>query len=111
MAVASAVLQVLVQHTRCKTLFITHYPQVATDLERQFPDDVQNLHMGFIEDTRIDGTREVAFLYQLTAGIAAESFGIECARLAGLPGTVLQVAIDHSEKFKRKIQERIRLNK
>lgn len=111
MAVASAVLQHLVQNTKCRTLFITHYPQVATDLERRFPDDVQNLHMGFMEDTRIDGTREVAFLYKLTGGIAEESFGIECARLAGVPGAVLQVAINRSEKLRDMIEKRIKMNK
>lgn len=111
MAVASAVLQHLVQNTKCRTLFITHYPQVASDLERRFPTDIENLHMGFIEDTRIDGTREVAFLYKLTEGIAAGSFGVECARLAGIPDTVLCIAIDQSEKLKKMIEQRIRLNK
>ncbi|THH32975.1 hypothetical protein EUX98_g1202 [Antrodiella citrinella] len=111
MAVASAVLQHLVQHTACRTLFITHYPQVATDLERRFPADIQNMHMGFIEDTRINGTREVAFLYKLSEGLAAESFGIECARLAGVPDVVLQIAINHSEKLKQTIEQRIRTSK
>ncbi|KAH8108175.1 muts domain V-domain-containing protein [Cristinia sonorae] len=111
MAVASAVLHHLVQHTKCRTLFITHYPQVATDLEREFPDAIQNLHMGFIEDTRIDGTREVAFMYKLAEGVAEESFGIECARLAGVPAMILQVAIDHSEKLRGMIERRIKTNK
>ncbi|TCD65621.1 Mismatch repair protein msh3 [Steccherinum ochraceum] len=111
MAVASAVLEHLVQHTRCRTLFITHYPQVATDLEKKFPADIQNLHMGFVEDTRLDGTREVAFLYKLEEGIAVESFGIECARLAGVPDQVLQIAIQHSEKLREMIERRIKMNK
>ena len=40
MAIAQAVLQHLVQVKKCKTLFITHYPLVATELERRFPGDL-----------------------------------------------------------------------
>ncbi|KAI0806964.1 muts domain V-domain-containing protein [Fomes fomentarius] len=111
MAIAGAVLQHLVQNVKCKTLFITHYPQVATDLERKFPSDVGNMHMGFTEDTRVDGTREVTFLYRLEPGLVAESFGVECARLAGLPESVLKVASDRAENMKQLVEERVRRTK
>lgn len=111
MAIAAAVLQHLVQHVKCKTLFITHYPQVATDLERMFPSNVGNMHMGFTEETRIDGTREVTFLYRLEPGLVTESFGIECARLAGLPEIVLQVATDKAANMKQVIEERLKRTK
>ena len=107
MAIASAVLHHLVQNVKCKTLFITHYPQVAVDLERLFPADVANMHMGFTEDTRIDGTREVTFLYRLEPGLVMESFGVECARLAGLPESVLQLASDKAESMRRVIEKRL----
>ncbi|EIW60757.1 mismatch repair protein MSH3 [Trametes versicolor FP-101664 SS1] len=111
MAIAGAVLQHLVQEVKCKTLFITHYPQVATDLERMFPSDVGNMHMGFTEETRVDGTREVTFLYRLEPGLVTESFGVECARLAGLPETVLQVATTKAANMKIVIEERIKRTK
>ncbi|KAI0781314.1 muts domain V-domain-containing protein [Trametes elegans] len=111
MAIAGAVLQHLVQSVKCKTLFITHYPQVATDLERMFPSDVGNMHMGFSEETRIDGTRDVTFLYRLEPGHVAESFGVECARLAGLPESVLQVASAKALSMRGIIEERIRRTK
>lgn len=111
MAIAGAVLQHLVQEVKCKTLFITHYPQVATDLERMFPTDVGNMHMGFTEETRIDGTREVTFLYRLERGLVTESFGVECARLAGLPETVLQVASEKAANMRQIIEERVRRTK
>src|SRR6267154_5011245 len=85
MAIADAVLHHLVERVKSKTLFITHYPLVATDLERKFPEEVQNLHMSYTTDTRVNGTRNVTFLYQLTPGVTLESFGVECGRLAGLP--------------------------
>ncbi len=108
MAIASAVLQHLVKTTKCKTLFITHYPEVATDLERKFPDDVENLHMGYAEETRIDGTREVTFLYKLTPGMATDSFGVECGRLAGLPELILQRAADGARRMQGIIEKRAR---
>lgn len=111
MAIASAVLQHLVQTTKCKTLFITHYPQVATDLARRYPKDLENLHMGYTEETRIDGTREVTFLYRLTSGITAESFGVECARLAYVPETILQTASERSREMRAQIEKRIKRNK
>lgn len=111
MAVASAVLQHLIQITRCKTLFITHYPQVATDLEKKFPSEVENRHMGFAEDTRIDGTREVTFLYKLTRGLAVDSFGVECARLAGVPEEILENASSKALTMKDQVERRISRNK
>jgi len=111
MAVASAVLQHLLQTVKCKTLFITHYPLVATDLEKRFPKDVQSLHMGYTEDLRIDGTREITFLYRLTRGIAKESFGVECARLAGLPEHILSTATQRSELMRSIVEQRSKVNK
>lgn len=111
MAIASATLQHLVQHTQCKTLFITHYPQLAVDIERKFPEEVENVHMGYTEDTRIDGTREVTFLYHLTPGVTQESFGVECARLAGLPECVLREATARSSALRTATESRLRRNK
>jgi len=110
MAIAHATLQHLVETVKCKTLFITHYPLVASDLEKRFPLDVQNLHMGYQADTRIDGSRDITFLYSLTSGVASESFGIECGRLAGLPDSVLSVASNCSSKLRDDVEERTRIN-
>ena len=71
MAIADAVLQHLVENTKSKTLFITHYPLVASNLESQHPFDVENLHMGFEEETRVNGVREITFLYRLIPGMAS----------------------------------------
>lgn len=71
MAIADATLQYLVETVKCKTLFITHYPLVASGLEKRFPLDVQNLHMGYQAESRIDGSRNITFLYRLTPGIAS----------------------------------------
>ncbi|KAI0247060.1 DNA mismatch repair protein MSH3 [Lactifluus subvellereus] len=106
MAIAHAVLHYLLHTKRCKTLFITHYPLVGADLARQFPQDIDNLHMGFTEDTRINGMREITFLYRLTKGLATESFGIECARLAGIAEDVLETAAQHADKMRVLVEEK-----
>ncbi|KAF8652763.1 hypothetical protein AX16_004259 [Volvariella volvacea WC 439] len=110
MAIADATLHQLVQVTKCKTLFITHYPSIAADLEKRFPLDVENLHMSYAADTRIDGTREITFLYQLIKGLATESFGIECGRLAGLPEKILAVAAEKASVMQDEVKQRRKHN-
>ncbi|KAI0031692.1 muts domain V-domain-containing protein [Vararia minispora EC-137] len=110
MSIAHAVLQHLVEVKRSKTLFITHYPAVAMELAHRFPKDVQNTHMSFAEDIRFDGTREIAFLYRLSDGLARDSFGVECARLAGLPEDVLALATTHAERMRELVDRRRRRN-
>ncbi|KDR81784.1 hypothetical protein GALMADRAFT_152606 [Galerina marginata CBS 339.88] len=103
MAIADATLQYLVQSIKCKTLFITHYPLLATKLQTKFPNDVQNLHMGYEAESRIDGTRSITFLYRLIPGLATESFGIECARLARVPEEILSVATERSAAMEEEV--------
>ena len=74
MAIADATMQYLVETVQCKTLFITHYPLVASKLQARFPDDVENLHMGYHADSHIDSTRSIMFLYRLTEGMATGSW-------------------------------------
>ncbi|KAK0199209.1 muts domain V-domain-containing protein [Desarmillaria ectypa] len=111
MAIADAVLQHLVQLVGCKTLFITHYPSIALGLEKKFPKQIHNLHMGYEAETRITGFRDITFLYRLTNGIAPESFGVECGALAGLPESLLSVAAEQSSRMKDQVMSRTRRNK
>lgn len=111
MAIANAVLQHLVQDVKCKTLFVTHYPLVATELEKRFPHQVRNLHMGYTEDVRIDGSRDIAFMFRLMRGVATESFGVECGRLAGLPESILQVAASKAQQLRSSVDARVKRNK
>ena len=108
MAIAGAVLEFLCQEIKCHTLFITHYPTLARELELRYPQDIGNRHMGFKEDTRIDGRRDIRFLYQLTEGISENSFGIECARLAGLPEQILRDATSKAAAMEELMEKRAR---
>jgi len=74
MAIADATLQYMVQMVKCKTLFITHYLLLATCLEKNFLNNVENLHMGYDSETRIDGTWNITFFYKLIMGLATGVF-------------------------------------
>ncbi|KAJ7694222.1 muts domain V-domain-containing protein [Mycena rosella] len=111
MAIAYAVLNQLVASTQCKTLFITHYPLVALESEKNHLGRLENIHVGYHTEKRgIDGRRDVTFLYRLEKGIAPESFGVECARLAGLPESVLENATRQSLRMETTVAARAKRN-
>lgn len=47
-AIAYATLSHLAE-TGCNTLFVTHYPMVAEQLAKEFPQHISNWHMNFSE--------------------------------------------------------------
>ncbi|KAJ3504984.1 hypothetical protein NMY22_g17740 [Coprinellus aureogranulatus] len=67
--------------------------------------------MKYQADSRFDGSRTITFLFQLTSGLAPESFGIECGRLAGLPEKLLQVAGERSDQMRQEVTARVKRNK
>ncbi|HEX8846874.1 MAG TPA: DNA mismatch repair protein MutS [Pyrinomonadaceae bacterium] len=77
-----------------KTLFATHYHEL-TELAERLP-GAQNYQ---ITATERDG--EVVFLHKLERGRASKSYGIEVARLAGLPREVLSRARDVLARLER----------
>jgi DNA mismatch repair protein MutS len=82
LAIAWALAEHLHDHTRAKVLFATHFHEL-TDLARERP-RVKNLSMAVRE---WDG--EVLFLRRVVEQPASRSYGIEVARLAGLPESVV----------------------
>jgi len=111
MAIAHATLRQLMEHNKCKTLFVTHYASVAKDLRRRWPHQVENLHMDYKEDTLENGLRDVVFLYKLTPDITTESFGVECGRLAGLPEPLLRLAASKSKSLRQSVETREKRNR
>jgi DNA mismatch repair protein MutS len=69
----------------CRTLFATHYHELV-DLEQSRP-RLRNANVAVRER---DG--EVVFLHRIIPGGADQSYGIHVARLAGVPGPVLDRA-------------------
>jgi DNA mismatch repair protein MutS len=92
-SIAWAVAEYLHDRVRARTLFATHYHELCA-LPETHP-RVRNVSVAARE-----WKGEVVFLRKLTPGGTSRSFGIEVARLAGLPDTVVARAraiLDHLE--------------
>ena len=85
LALAWAVIEHIHQKIRCRTLFATHYHEL-TELAEQLP-GVRNLHVAVKE-----AGDQILFLRRVEPGGADRSYGIEVARLAGLPMHVIERA-------------------
>ncbi|KAG8691841.1 Mismatch repair protein msh3 [Ceratobasidium sp. 423] len=110
MAIAHAVMQHLIESAKCKTLFITHYPMIALDLEQRYA-DVSCHHMGYVEQKLPSGESAISFTYKLSPGMAQSSFGIECGRLAHMPEEVLQAAKQHGARMQEIVEARKAANR
>jgi DNA mismatch repair protein MutS len=85
LALAWAVIEHIHRHIRAKTLFATHYHEL-TELAGQLQ-GVRNLHVSVKESGD-----QILFLRRVEPGSADRSYGIEVARLAALPMSVIQRA-------------------
>ncbi len=87
LAIAWAVAEHILARVRAKTLFATHYHELTSLAGTR--DGIFNLHVS----ARQSGDRLV-FLRRIEPGSADRSYGIEVARLAGLPKAVLARAAE-----------------
>ncbi len=85
LALAWAVVEHIQHHIRAKTLFATHYHEL-TELAQQL-EGVRNLHVAVKESGD-----QILFLRRVSPGAADRSYGIEVARLAALPLSVIERA-------------------
>ena len=87
LAIASAILQDLARRVRCYTMFATHYRELV-DLAASLP-SVRPMQ------TEVhDREGRIVFAHRLVEGAADSSYGIEVARLAGLPDAVIANAME-----------------
>jgi DNA mismatch repair protein MutS len=87
LSIAWATLEHLHDVNRCRALFATHYHELTQLTERL--DGVENATVSVKE---WDG--EVIFLHEVRKGAADRSYGVQVARLAGLPAAVISRARD-----------------
>lgn len=87
MSIARAVVEYIIKnkHLGCKTLFATHYHEL-TELEQMYT-GVKNYNI--VCKKRGD---EIIFLRKIMRGGADESYGIEVAKLAGVPNEIIRRA-------------------
>ncbi|TXR54055.1 DNA mismatch repair protein MutS [Reinekea thalattae] len=75
----------LAENTKALTLFATHYFEM-TALANQYP-NTQNVHLDATEHKD-----RLVFLHRVQIGPASQSYGIQVAKLAGLPANVIAQA-------------------
>jgi DNA mismatch repair protein MutS len=85
LSLAWATVEYLHAETGARTLFATHYHEL-TMLAEKLP-RVRNLRVGVKE-----AQGGIMFLHTIEPGAASKSYGIEVARLAGLPSAVIERA-------------------
>ncbi|HEY8876258.1 MAG TPA: DNA mismatch repair protein MutS, partial [Roseateles sp.] len=85
LALASAIASHLHDKTRAFTLFATHYFELT-----EFPAKhsmAQNWHVSAVESGE-----DIVFLHELQAGPASRSYGVQVAKLAGMPASLVRQA-------------------
>ncbi len=82
MALAQAIIEYIHDHIHAKTLFATHYHEL-TSLDKTLK-DLTNVHVSTLEQNG-----EVVFLHKISDGPADKSYGIDVAKIAGLPNDLL----------------------
>lgn len=94
-SIAWAIVEYIHDMIRAKTLFATHYHEL-TDL----PNKLQRAENYCVAVSEKDG--RVIFLHKIIKGATSDSYGIEVAKLAGLPAKI----IDRAEEVLRELEEK-----
>ncbi len=97
LALAGAIASHLHDKNRSFTLFATHYFELT-----EFPAQhagATNLHVGAVESGH-----DIVFLHQIEPGPASRSYGVQVARLAGMPAALVRQARATLEALEAKAQ-------
>ena len=94
MSLAGAIIDYIATKVKCKTLFSTHYHEL-TDMENKLP-GIRNVHVS-IDET--DG--DITFLHKVMDGPVDKSYGINVAKLANLPISVIDKAQELLEEYEK----------
>lgn len=85
LSIAWAAIENLHEVNKCRTLFATHYHELTALYERL---ENVSLHTMKVKEWKGD----LVFLHEVSEGAADRSYGIQVARLAGLPAAVVERA-------------------
>ncbi len=103
LSIAWAVVEHLSSETKSRTLFATHYHEL-TELAELLP-GIKNVHVSARETST-----GIVFLKRVETGSADKSYGIEVARMAGLPAAVIARAreiLERHEQAEHQLSERL----
>ena len=94
-AIAKSVLGHLLNKIKCATLFVTHFKSLTQVFAES---QVISKHMGFMTSPE-DESDDVLFLYKLNEGASKNSFGINVAKMAEIPDSIVQHASELSDFY------------
>jgi DNA mismatch repair protein MutS len=96
LSIAHATSKYLLENIQCNTIFATHYFEL-TKLAKVY-NSFKNYNVAVIEHED-----KIVFLHKIIEGIAKKSYGINVAKLAGLPNIVIQ----NAKKYLKQIESSI----
>ena len=94
LAIAWACAEALHETNRCRALFATHYHELAA-LETRLD------HVGTLSLRAKEWNGELVFLHEAVAGPADKSYGVQVAKLAGVPASVVARAREVLERLEQ----------
>ena len=83
--IAKTVLYQIEHKLKCRCLFTTHYHDIIEWCQNE-----PKMDLYFMNSKVDDKTKDITFLYKFTKGICPESYGIEVAKLAGIPDKIIK---------------------
>lgn len=96
-ALAWAVAERLARTQGMLSLFVTHFRDIAGELERAYPALVAARHFAV---ERCGGGDKFRPLFALSAGVSKDSLGVETAEMCGLPGGLIGMAKEFRKELK-----------
>ena len=99
LALASAIASHLHERNKSFTLFATHYFELT-----EFP--VRHAHALNLHVSAVEAGEQIVFLHQIEAGPASRSYGVQVARLAGMPSGLIRQARATLESLESTQRER-----
>ena len=91
LALATSILLYITNKIQCRTMFATHFHQLT-----KLADENEHISNYKVLVSEIDG--QIVFLHKVAAGAEQNSFGIDVARLSGIP----QEIIKHAKELMKK---------
>ncbi len=98
MALAQSIVQYIVQHIQAKTLFATHYHELIA-LENTLP-WIINYSVSVYETDK-----DVVFMKKIVRGWASKSYGLDVAKIAGIPSVIVDIAKKYLDFHEKQAEE------
>lgn len=104
MSLAQSILEYVNTNIKCKTLFSTHYHELTSLESRGL--GIKNIHVSAKEENG-----NITFLHKIKDGAVDKSYGINVAKLCGMPDSLIKRATEILDYYENKPKKNIENNK